>query len=172
MLEICCIDGCDKKKKALQMCSMHYWRYSKHGDPLVTKRDYGKGRRITSAGYVEVWAPEHPLAMSHGYVLEHRKVMHDLGFDVKGMEVHHKDENRQNNHPDNLEIIKPGLHQSLHGQSGASNQFGHFESVKNKICDVENCDKPVKSRKWCTAHYTRYIRYGNPLATKNSLLNS
>lgn len=32
------------------------------------------------------------------------------------------------------------------------------------ICSIAECDKPSWSRGWCTGHYTRWRRHGNPLA--------
>ena len=31
-------------------------------------------------------------------------------------------------------------------------------------CSIEGCDRPVKSRGWCAAHYKRWREYGDPLA--------
>ncbi len=106
------------------------------------------------------------MAMSHGYALEHRKVMHDLGHDVTGMQVHHVDGNRENNSPKNLAMMANGEHQRHHAKSGTSNQYGHHEATAGRICEVDGCQLPVKSRSWCCAHYTRFIRYGDPLTLK------
>lgn len=59
---------------------------------------------IDDDGYVLLNMPDHHLADSHGYVREHRYVMEQkLGRRLDGLEVvHHKDEDKQNNHPDNL----------------------------------------------------------------------
>ena len=32
------------------------------------------------------------------------------------------------------------------------------------ICSIPECGKKIMARRWCSAHYTRFIRYGNPLA--------
>lgn len=144
---------------------MHWRRWRTHGDPTITLRTY-TGRRVTTAGYVEVWCPDHPLAMSHGYALEHRKVMHDLGHDPTGMEVHHIDGDRANNDPANLTVMAGGDHQSHHAEGGTSNQYGHHEAVAGRVCEIDGCELPVKSRSWCSAHYTRFIRYGDPLTVK------
>lgn len=33
-----------------------------------------------------------------------------------------------------------------------------------RICAVEGCEKPVLKRQWCSAHYHRWKRHGDPLA--------
>ena len=162
----CSITDCTKVAKGRGWCGMHWMRWRKHGDPTFRLREYGSNRRVTTAGYVEVYCPGHPMAMSHGYALEHRKVMHDLGHDVTGMQVHHVDGDRENNNPNNLAMMANGEHQRHHAKSGTSNQYGHHEATAGRICDVDGCDLPVKSRSWCCAHYTRFIRYGDPLTLK------
>ena len=34
-----------------------------------------------------------------------------------------------------------------------------------KACSIDGCDSPRKSRGWCTKHYKRYLRNGDPLKT-------
>lgn len=66
------------------------------------------GRRIDKDGYVLVYAPNHPAANPRSKtVREHRLVMEGiLGRYLRPEEVvHHKDGNKQNNHPDNLGLF-------------------------------------------------------------------
>lgn len=65
------------------------------------------GRTITAHGYILVRVGKaHPLADVRGYAYEHRVVMSNkLGRWVTPEEiVHHKDEDRTNNSPENLEV--------------------------------------------------------------------
>lgn len=64
------------------------------------------GRVIDKDGYVLVKANDHPNCDRHGYVREHRLVMErTLGRLLTADEVvHHKDGDKQNNDPDNLEV--------------------------------------------------------------------
>ncbi len=66
-----------------------------------------KERRIKKDGYVLLWMPGHHLASKQGYVREHRLVMErKLGRRLLPDEVvHHIDDDRANNDPDNLELF-------------------------------------------------------------------
>lgn len=91
------------------------------------------GERITKDGYRELLVLDHPFAKSRkkrgilrreGYVLEHRLVMeHILGRYLLPTEVvHHKDRNKLNNSPDNLELFSSNaehLHVELSGKCPA-----------------------------------------------------
>lgn len=59
-----------------------------------------KNGRVTQNGYTKIRKPGHPLADSSDYVYEHR-----LKTGAKpGTQVHHRDEDRKNNSPDNLKV--------------------------------------------------------------------
>lgn len=38
----------------------------------------------------------------------------------------------------------------------------------NSICKIDGCGKATVARGWCRAHYTKWNRYGNPLALRKS----
>lgn len=101
-------------------------------DQLLTGRraprpNYGEGRRVRADGYIDLWIPGHALARSDGYVMEHRVVLYDAGLTVPdGFEVHHIDEDRQNNALDNLAVLTAAAHHRLHHPPGTvvRNQYG------------------------------------------------
>jgi len=64
-------------------------------------------RKLKINGYPIVKAPKHHRANNSGYVYEHILVMEKkLGRQISSDEViHHKDHNRANNRPDNLELV-------------------------------------------------------------------
>lgn len=37
----------------------------------------------------------------------------------------------------------------------------------NRICSIDDCEKPVNSRGWCKMHYRRWQRHGSPNVTLN-----
>ncbi len=73
------------------------------------------GRTVASNGYVLVKMPGHPMADCRGYVYEHRLVASQiLGRQLlPGEEVHHKDGNKQNNSPNNLEVAASHHHHQV-----------------------------------------------------------
>lgn len=64
------------------------------------------GRRITDAGYVLLWAPEHPGARN-GYIREHRLIMErHLGRALwPGEVVHHENGDTEDNRIENLRLF-------------------------------------------------------------------
>lgn len=76
------------------------------------------GRSIASNGYVLIRVGKHHhLADVRGYAYEHRLIAErKYGRRlVDGELVHHKNENKQDNHPDNLEIVNGNAeHFALH----------------------------------------------------------
>ena len=75
------------------------------------------GRIVDPRGYVLIRVgKDHPLADCRGYAYEHRLVAADLaGGDLPaGVEVHHGDETKGNNAPDNLEPMTLAEHRAAH----------------------------------------------------------
>lgn len=86
--------------------------------------------------YWMVFAPEHPNAGKRGYVAEHRMVMSKiLGRPLREDEVvHHKDGNKYNNTPENLQLMSKGGRGKYHGIPLCCPQCGHElaqESLSN-----------------------------------------
>lgn len=46
----------------------------------------------------------------------------------------------------------------------ASVQLSLFHRQAGRICAVEDCSNPLRSRDWCERHYKSWWRYGDPLA--------
>lgn len=77
---------------------------------------------------------------------EHRIVAEEmLGRPLKkGEIVHHKDGNKQNNSPENLEIMTQSEHAAIH-------------SVKNRLCEIEGCERKHYSKGMCQYHYNKAL---------------
>ena len=76
---------------------------------------------VDKKGYVHVWLPEHPVANSTGYVLEHRLVVsREIGRPLRIDEhIHHVDEDPGNNAPENLMIVTAEEHRRIHNRKTA-----------------------------------------------------
>lgn len=64
------------------------------------------GRFIDSGGYVNIYKPQHPNAKSSGYIREHRFIMSEILERplIKYENVHHKNGDKTDNTPNNLEL--------------------------------------------------------------------
>jgi hypothetical protein len=87
--------------------------YNKRG-PLSTS--WRGGRVKDKDGYIYVYCPDHPAANAHGYIFEHRLVAEEmLGRLLDDNEVvHHKNDVRNDNRPENLEVMSRAEHMALH----------------------------------------------------------
>lgn len=116
----CSIDECDKPHHHKGYCCGHAHRLRRHGDLLavVGRGNAGKrrgvlklaGEFITTNGYRRIRIEDGNNKVR--WEFEHRRVMETrLNRSLlKGESVHHKDGNRLNNAPENLELwIKPQL---------------------------------------------------------------
>jgi hypothetical protein len=97
--------------------------------------------RLHHAGYVLVWKPDHPRS-SGGRVFEHILVMEEkLGRSlVPGEQVHHKDKDKTNNHPDNLEVHSNSDHQKIH--------MAERDQHKRVTVHCEECGSPFELVPW------------------------
>jgi hypothetical protein len=116
----------------------------------MARKYQGKiGRRIREDGYIDIWAPTHPIARRDGYVFEHRKIAWDNELLTDPTyEVHHKNLNRQDNRLDNFEIKTGTDHTREHQEERGvvTNQFGTFQ--------VKPRDER-QSAKWPSVGYIR-----------------
>ena len=85
----------------------------------------------TNHGYIKLYRPENPMADKRGEVYEHRLVMSEiLGRPLETWEIiHHKDGNRANNHPSNLELHPSSEHITI---TRLQNRVKQLESLLSK----------------------------------------
>lgn len=102
-------------------------------------------------GYVMVRMPNHPRARQNGYVLEHILVGEKiLGRPLKtGEEIHHKNDDRADNRPENLEIYS----------SHSSHWSTHHLPLRPKAPPCK-CGRPHTAKGMCSRCYAYWRRTG------------
>lgn len=99
----------NENKHGRYYCSHECSGIARQGD----KHHVWKGGKNTNIrGYVEIHVPSHPNCTASGYVREHRLVMEKiLGRYLESYEqVHHKNGIKDDNRPENLELISNSIH--------------------------------------------------------------
>ena len=84
---------------------------------------------IVVNGYKYIYKPNHPKAIKGSrYVAEHRLVLEDkIGRFLTNDEVaHHKNGNKQDNRPENLELMTFSKHSSHHAKERLRNERKEF----------------------------------------------
>lgn len=105
-----------------------------YSDP--TKCTNWKGGRIfKQSGYVMILQKDHPFSDKQGYVCEHRLVAEEcLERYLKPEEVvHHINEFRDDNHPENLYVFPNNQIHLAHHRSGESIKSNLPSSIKHKV---------------------------------------
>lgn len=122
-------------------------------------------------GYIEIYMPQHPNARSNGTILEHRFVAEGkLGRYLKKEEtVHHLDENRTNNNPDNLIVFRTNSDHSRFHKIGIMKEMDDGTYIcpikESEIKKCKHCggyyvyNREHKNKKFCS--FECYIEYEN-----------
>ena len=94
-----------------------------------TGKRYGAYKdKVLISGYYYIYKPDHPNANKMGYVAEHRLVAEEkIGRYLKENEVvHHINENKLDNRPENLEVMTTQEHIKLHAKKRKRDENGKF----------------------------------------------
>lgn len=97
----CDVDGCDRKARKRKLCDMHYSRLMQTGRTGdAAPRQRATKSSLRSSGY------RHVRDDAGHWRLEHRIIMEKIiGRPLRAKEsVHHKNGDRQDNRPENLEL--------------------------------------------------------------------
>jgi hypothetical protein len=110
-------------KQPPRFCSLKCIGLSQTGEKNFS---YSGGRFVSANGYAYILSYDHPNKDCRGYVGEHRLVAErTIGRYLADEEVvHHKDRNKLNNSPDNLQVMaSQSDHIKLHREEDGQN-FG------------------------------------------------
>lgn len=101
-----------------------------------------KGGRCNKSGYIYISKPEHPFCNGDGDIAEHRLVMEaKIGrYLTKNEIVHHINEIRDDNRPENLMIMTPSEHTKHH--SAGRVWTGDREKQRQRVIELR------KTRFW------------------------
>lgn len=131
-MKTCKIEACDKPVMAKGWCEMHHGRWRRHGDPLFLKiRPQGSGS-IAPNGYVRYRSAANKEGKREHVVVAERALGRSLPV---GAVVHHVNENRADNKPENLVICpSEAYHNLLHKRMRAIEACGNADHLKCKVC--------------------------------------
>lgn len=121
---ICSVPECGRRHSTRGLCQMHWFRKLKHGDVGPPGPYHDGNGYINENGYRMLRKVGHPNAYKDGTIAEHTVVMSEiLGRPLmKGETVHHKNGNRSDNRPANLELW--------------AKRHGHGQRAVDKIADA------------------------------------
>jgi hypothetical protein len=121
--------------------------------------------RIHPDGYEVIEFGARPR-VSRGRAYVHRLVFRAFNPDIEiiDYDIHHKDENKMNNHIDNLELIKKSDHCSKHAKSRIGKRAPNFKGTvaafdKNtgELCYLLNGRKEMEQNKFWHAEISKVL---------------
>lgn len=113
-----CSKECSGQLKVLEGKDVGTWNSNNR---LEDSHNWKGGRRIREDGYAYVWTEDKEVR-EHRYIMEQH-----LGRRLLPEEdVHHKDENKLNNDPSNLELLTRSEHSSYHAKKKVEEGTHHF----------------------------------------------
>ena len=150
--KVCKIKGCKFKPNALEMCSSHWHRFKRYGNPEEPLKQAKAGSgTLNDSGYKLI-------TINGNQVREHRYIMEQhLGRKLMEREqVHHKNHIRTDNRLSNLEIVDISEHTRLH--------LKERYSKPRMWCQKHRLDKCVfcgtsEIRHWVHGHCARCARF-------------
>ncbi len=119
------------------------------------------GDTTTYGGYVWERCPGHPKANHFGFVAQHRLVGEDLaGRPLHTNEcVHHRNEVRTDNRPENLQVLTQTEHRRLHARDRAERAAIPLDPEEVKACLAKHGAIKPAARELLVSHSTLRLRF-------------
>lgn len=145
----CTVEGCMYPHKAKGYCVLHYTRVKKYGNP--------EGRKIREVpAHCTAEDCTEPDIHAKGYCYKHYIRWYRTGDPNRTRAAGRPKGARNRRGPE----ARPHLSEILPKVGPAEPRIVGNE----KLCGVDNCDKPHDSKGYCKLHYARWQRHGNPHA--------
>ncbi len=128
----CSVDDCNNPSRARGLCPRHYEKLKRYGSPYMgrTNRAIGTGHLRKADGYLMVRV--NGVERLEHLVVAEKALGHSLPRKAR---VHHVNENRQDNRPENLVICPDdNYHKLLHQRMRAMKATGHADWRKCQFC--------------------------------------
>ena len=96
--------------------------------------------------------------------LKHQKPACESCGNEHRLGLHHLDEDRTNNSPDNLLTLCASCHTRWHWE--------HGKRAWKRLGTCGACERPARHLGWCNTHWTRVRRYGSPYLVRKRIGSS
>ena len=93
------------------------------------------------------YSQTHKAARRIAFCIQHRREQCEICGSAVNIDIHHIDGDYNNNRVDNLQIVYRSCHRKIHN--------------KTENCVI--CGRASKAHRLCAKHYSRLLKYGDPL---------
>lgn len=146
----CCSKECLSKLRSYSMLGEKNHQYGLLGEENPT---WKSNEKITNYGYKQIRVFDHPFGTKQHWVFEHRLIAEQYllteenSIEINGKkylkpeyDVHHIDQNKLNNNPQNLLVLLKSEHRKLHNKINQHQRdnLGRFCSKENKNVTIKD----------------------------------
>ena len=111
----------------------------------AVKVSVAKFKHGNANGYLRVYVPGRGTMLAHRYVMEQILGRRLLAREV----VHHKDGNKRNNHPGNLELTSPSSHSATHSRERGRTATGRLPRRGEHTVEPSFCSETSRQCSIC-----------------------